>query len=180
MNPDRPYFDGLNLILSGESLSDLHLMARRAAPQMGLQYLHGDTELAEFLGETPGQTQDRLGTTRLKLEMLAWLEITVLRRDTLLSISPHLLLLGDALPRLLPIGIVLVPYISLGEALRARHRAWGERFHDPGQRATLKEALGAEEHLRRKEGVASLALSGLPLAERVARLVAYWRELSLN
>ena len=180
MNPDRSYYDGLNLILSGESLPDIHQLARRAAPQLGLQYLHGETELAEFLGDTPEQTRNRLGTTRLKLQMLAWLEITVLRRDTLLSISPNLLLLGDALPRLLPIGIVLVPYLSLGEALRARHRAWGDRFHDPVQRAILKEALRAEGHLRRKEGVASLAMSGLPQAEREARLVSYWRQLSLQ
>lgn len=175
MNQLRSHFDGLNLILSGTSLPDLHLMAARAAPELGLHYLNGDAELAEFLGESPTRTRERLGSTRLKLELMTWLEMTVLRRDTLLSIAPNLLLMGNALPRLLPISIVLVPYTSLGEALSARHRAWGERYRDRGQRAILLEALRAEETLRGKEGVETLPLNGLPLAERVERLIAYWR-----
>ena len=171
----RPYFDGKNLILSGATLPDIPLMAARAAPQLGLRYLNGDVELAQFLGEAPAETRERLGSARLKLELMTWLEMTVLRRDMLLSIAPSLLLLGDALPRLRPTGIVLVPHTSLDEALSARHRAWGERYHDRGQRAILLEALRGEEALRGKDGVETLALNGLPLAERVERVIAFWR-----
>lgn len=180
MNPERASFDGLNLILSGTSLPDLAQMAQQAAPQLGLSYLDGDADLAQLLGETHTQTRERFGIARLKLDVAAWLEITVLRRSSLIFLSPDLLLLGDALSRLLPISIVLVPYLALGEALRARHQAWGERFHDAGQRALLKEALHSEDQLRRKPGVAALEMSGQPLAERIVRLAAYWRQHSLQ
>jgi len=179
MNPDRAYVDGLNLILSGTSLPDLPQLAHQAAPQLGLNYLDGDADLAQFLGETHAQTRERYGITHLKLEVTAWLEITVLRRSNLIRLSPDLLLLGDALPRLLPISIVLVPYLALGEALRARHQAWGERFHDAGQRALLKEALHSEAQLRGQPGVAALDMSGQPFAERILGLAEFWRQHAL-
>ena len=62
MNQLRPYFDGQNLILSGATLPDIPLMAARAAPQLRLRYLNGDTELAQFLGEAPAKTRERLGS----------------------------------------------------------------------------------------------------------------------
>ena len=175
MSGGRARFVGQNLILSSASLPDIPLLAARAAPQLGLRYLNGDAELAEFLGEAPSRTRQRLGSARLKLELMRWLEVTALRRDTLLSLAPALLLPGDALARLQATGTVLVAKIALDAALSARHRAWGERYHDRGQRAILLEALRAEETLLGKAGVEMLNLNGLPLAERVVRLVAHWR-----
>ncbi len=171
----RPLPSRQGLILSGASLPNIPLLAARAAPAMDLRYQNGDVELAEYLGEDAAAAQERLGATHLKQEMQNWLGLMVLHREMLLSLRPERLLVGDVLPRLQEANIVLVPQISLDEALALQHRAWGERYHRREQRAILLESLRAEETLLAKDGVLPLALGGLTLAERVARLVAFWQ-----
>lgn len=164
-----------NLVLAGYMGIGKREVAEQIAMRFQAPLRDLDAEITAREGMAPERLRELYGEARLHGVETELCRELVLQRGAVVSVSASTILMEANRRRLQESGVILVLVTALNEALRRLHTAWGDRFHDPRERAIALARLRAEWQVRTLPGLPLLDTTPLSLEQVAEEAGAFWR-----